>query len=170
MRVGCITDTIDTLHDGIHGCIITDSRIGAIQIVINRTRQTDYREIELHTEVTGTSQRTVTTDNYQRIDFLLHTCLVSLLHSLGSWELLRTGCFQDSTTTGNNATYILGGKLLNLIMNQSLVTTIYTFNPKTVVNTGTCHSTNSGIHSWCIASRRQDTNCLNLCHITTIIV
>ena len=166
MRVGCIANTVYTLHDGVHGGIISDGRIGAIQVVVDGSRQSNHWHIILYSELPGTSQRTITANNYQCVDLFLHAGLVGLLHTLRSHKLLRAGCLQDRTSASHDTAHVLGGKVLHLVVNQSFVTTIYTFNIKTIIDTGTRHGTYGGIHSWCIASRRQDTNRLNLSHIT----
>ena len=166
MRVGCITNTIDALHDGIHSGVVADSGIGTVKVVVNGSWQADTGEVELHTEVASTCQRTVSTNNNQCIYLFLHTSLVSFLHTLGCHKLLRACSLQYRTSAGHDTTYVLCGEGLNLVVNQPLVTTIYTFDCKSVVDTGTCHGTYCGIHTWCIASRRQDTNRLNLSHIT----
>ena len=166
MTVGSIADTVHTLHDGVHCGVISDSIVCAIQVVIDCSRQSDYGEVVLHTEVARTSKRSVTADNHQCVYLLLNTGLVSLLHALGCREFLRTCSLQDCTSACNDTTHVLGGKLLNLVVYQSLISTIYTFNLKTIVDAGASHRANSGIHSWCIASGRQDSNRFYLCHIT----
>ena len=130
-----IANSIDTIHDGIHRRVVADGGICAVKVIVDGARQTDDREVELHTEVAGSSQRTITADDDQAVNFLLLTGLVGLLLALGCRELLRTGGLQDRTTTGDDTRNILCRESFYLIIDKTFITTVDTFDCKTVVNT-----------------------------------
>ena len=115
MRSSRITDLIHAFHDRVQGCIITDRRIRAIQVIINRTRQSYDREIKLLSENTRSRQRSVTTDSDQGIDPMLLQLIIGLFSSLGSLELHATGGLKNCSTALNYITDILCLKLFNLI-------------------------------------------------------
>ena len=152
MRIRRITDAVNTLHDGVHRRIITNSSIGAVEVVVDGTRQTDAWEVEFHAKVTGTGERTVTTNDHKGVDLLLFAGLVSLLHTLGRHKLLTAGRLQDRTATGDDTRDVLRRELLHLSLNQTVVAAIDTFNLKSVVNTSTGDGTNSRIHTRCITT------------------
>ena len=154
MRGSGITDLIHAFHDRVQGRIITDRRIRAIQVIINRTRQSYDREIKLLSENTRSRQRSVTTDSDQGIDPMLLQLIIGLFSSLGSLELHATGGLKDCSAALNYITDILCLKLFNLIQDQPFVTTVNTFHSHSVINSGTCYRTNSGIHSRGITSGR----------------
>ena len=54
---GCrIANLIDTFHDRIQSGIVTDRYVCTIQVIVDRTRQTHNRHVELFGKDTGTSQ------------------------------------------------------------------------------------------------------------------
>ena len=164
MALCCITDTVHALYDGVHGCIISDGIVCAIEVVVDGTRQTDAADIKLSCEVHRTSERTVTTNYYQSIDFLFLDILESLLSALLCHEFLRTGCLQHGTTGTDDTAHVLSGKGLDLVVNQAVVATIDTLHVETVVDSRTGYRTDSCVHTWSITSGCQNTYSLNLCH------
>ena len=164
MRIRRITDAVNTLHDGVHRRIITNSSIGAVEVVVDGTRQTDAWEVEFHAKVTGTGERTVTTNDHKGVDLLLFAGLVSLLHTLGRHKLLTAGRLQDRTATGDDTRDVLRRELLHLTLDEAVVAAIDTLDVETVVDTCARHGTDGCIHAGSIATRRQNSNSLNLCH------
>ena len=164
MALGCVADAVDTLYDGVHCCVVADGRICAIKVVVDSTRQADAANIIFLGEFHSTCQRTVTADNNQSVNAMGLDLLVSLLLALIGHELLGACCLEDSTARHNNAADILCCEVLNLAINKSIVTTIDSFYIKSIANTCTSHGTNCSIHSRGVATRSQDSNCLNFNH------
>ena len=164
MALRSITDTVHTLYDGVHGCIVTDGIVSAIEVVVDGTRQTDAADVKLACEVHRTGERTVTTDYYQSIDFLFLDILESLLSALCCHEFLRTCSLQHRTAGTDDTAHVLCGESLDLVVDQSIVTTIDTLHGESVVDSRTGHRTDRCVHTRSIASRSQNTYSLNLCH------
>ena len=164
VTVRSIADSVHTFHDSVHRCVVADGCVCTIQVVIYRTRQTDYRDVKLHTEIAGTGQRTVTSDDYKSINLLTFASLVSLLHTLRSHEFHRTGSLQDSTSSVDDTADILCRQRLHFAIDESFVATIDTFDCEIIINTGTCHGTYSGIHARSVAARGQQSDSLYLSH------
>ena len=173
MRIGGIADAVHALHDGVHRGVVTDGRVGTVEVVVNGAGQTDDGEVELHAEVAGSRQRAVAADDHQRVYLLLLAGLVSLLHTLNGHKLLRAGRLQNGTAPAYNAADILGRKGLHLALDESVVATIDTLDLKLVVDTCACHGANGCVHTGRIATRRQNTDSLNLTHniyINTLLI
>ena len=79
MALGGITNTVDTLHNCVHRRVITNGAVRTIEVIIYRTRQTDATEIKLLCKHHRTRQRTITTNDNQRINTLLNKVIVCLL-------------------------------------------------------------------------------------------
>ena len=83
-----VADTVHTLHDCVHGGVVADSRVGAIEVVVDSAWQTDTAHIIFHGEVHGTSQRAVATNNHQCVDAFLAQVGISLVLSFVGHEFL----------------------------------------------------------------------------------
>ena len=164
MALRRITDTVYTLHDGVHRSIVTDGIISAIEVVVDGTRQTDAADIKLSCEVHRTRERTITADYHQRIDFLFLDILESLLSAFFCHEFLRTCSLQYRTTGTDDTAHVLSGESLDLVVDQAVVATIDTLHGETVVDSCAGHCADSCVHTWSITSGCQNTNSFNLCH------
>ena len=81
MALGCITNTVYTLHNSVHRRVITNRTVRTIKVVIYRTRQTNTTIIELLGKNHRSRQRAITANNYQCINAFLHKIVVCLLAS-----------------------------------------------------------------------------------------
>ena len=79
MALGSITNTVNTLHNCVHRCVISNGTVRTIEVIIYRTRQTDATEIKLLRKHHRTRQRAITTNDNQRINTLLNKVIVCLL-------------------------------------------------------------------------------------------
>lgn len=70
MRGRSITQTVNSLNHGAQSGKETDGVVGAFNIVVDGARQTDAREAHL-SQAYGAHIRTVTADDYQRIEAAL---------------------------------------------------------------------------------------------------
>ena len=62
-----IPDLVDTFHNGIQRRVVANGRIGAIEVVVNRARKADYSHIMLTCKQLGSCQRTVASNDHERI-------------------------------------------------------------------------------------------------------
>ena len=53
---GGVTDFVHTFHDGVQCCIVTDGRIGAVKVIVNGARQSDYRQVIFFCQVLRSCQ------------------------------------------------------------------------------------------------------------------
>ena len=107
MALCSITDTVHALYDGVHGCIISDGIVSAVEVVVDGTRQSDTADIKLTCEIHCSGKRTVTSDDNECIYFLFLDILKSLLASFHGHELLGTGCLQHRTSGTDDAAHVL---------------------------------------------------------------
>ena len=147
MALGGITDTVHTFHNGIHRRVVSYRRVRTIKVVVDGTRQSDDRHIILFGKHSRTCQRTVTTDDHQRIDFLLLHVFESLVATFRSHELFRARRLQYRSSKINDSRHVFGGKTLYLAVDESIPSAIDTLDFIAVVDTGTCHGTYGRIHS-----------------------
>ena len=142
-----ITNLIDALKDGVQCGVITNGRVGTIQVVVDGARQTDTRHIELLGKLQGTCQRAVTANHHQSVDaFFLHV-FIGCLASLGSTELLAASSLQDRTSQLDDVTHVLTLEFNNLACHQTFITSIDTFYLQSVIDGATGHRTDGCIHA-----------------------
>ena len=137
VRTGGVANAVNTLHDGVHRCIVTDGGISAVKVVVDGARQPNDGEVELHSKVACASQGTVASDDDQCIYLFLQASLIGFLLAFWCHELLAAGALQNCAALGDDATDILGGKLFYIIVDESIVTTIDALDSETVVNART---------------------------------
>ena len=162
--VGGVTDLVHAFHDGIEGAVVADGGVCAVEVVVDGAGQSDDGEVELHTEVPGTGERAVAADDYEGVDFLSLAGLISFLHTFEGHELLASGSLQYSTASRDDAADILGGEGFHFALDESVVATVDAFDVKIVVDACARHGADSCVHTWRVAARGQNTNCLNPVH------
>ena len=164
VALSSITYTVYTFYNRIHGSIVTDGIVCTIKVIVNRSWKTNTADIKVARQIHSTSKRSVSADNNKCIDFFFLYGLKSFLTTFVSHELLRAGCLQNSSTRTNNTTYIFSCKSLDLVINQSVVSTKNSFYRIAIIDGRAGNGTNSRIHTWCVSTRCQYTNRFNLCH------
>ena len=88
---------------------------------------------------------------------MLHQFIVALLTALGRAKLRAACRLQDRTSTLDDVADILSLEFFNLIQEQTFITTVYTLHFYPVVNSGTGHRTDGGIHTRRITTGGQNT-------------
>ena len=164
MALRGITDTVNTFNNGIHRCIITNRTIRAVEIIVDSSRQTNTTNVILFSKFHCTCQRAIATNHNQGINIFFHNIFISLGTSFNGRKVCRARRLQDSSPFTDNTAHILGRKVYDFIINETIIPTIYSLNLETIVNSGARHRTNSCIHSWRVTTRSKYANCFNLCH------
>ena len=164
MALRSIADTVNALNNSVQRCIISYRVVSAVEVIVYRTRKADAAQIVLLSEVARTRQRTISTNDDERIDIVSYQVLISFFPTFVGHELFRAGRLQDSTAGANDTTYILCSKITDFTVDQTVVASINSFDFKSIVNTSTGHRTDSSIHAGGIASRCQNAYCLNFRH------
>ena len=153
VRSGRVADLVDTLHDGVERGVVANRGIGAVKVIVNRTGQSDARHVELVGKDACSGQRTVTADDHQGINALSHHIVVGQLAALFGHEFLAAGRFQHRTATLDDVAHILGGKLLDFVLDQTFIAPVNTFHPIARSDCGTRHGTDSRVHSRRVTAR-----------------
>ena len=87
---------------------------------------------------------------------MAHQVVIGSLPSLYCHEVLASCCFQKSTATLDGVADTLGGQFLDFSVNKAFEAPVDTHHLHSVEDGATCHRTDTGIHSWSISSRCQD--------------
>ena len=165
VRVSCVTNLIDTFHDGIERRIVAYGQVGAVQVVVDSTRQTYARHVELCSKQAGTSERAVATDDHEGVDAGLHHIVVGSLSTFLGHEVLGTGGLEYCAATAYDTRDALGGELLDFLMNKAFVASVNSFNLESVGYGCARHGAYGCVHAGGIASAGQNTDTFYLtCH------
>ena len=152
MRSGSVTDFIDSVKDGVKRCVITDGSVGAVQVVVDSTRESDTGDVKFLCKNSCSTQRTVSADNDKSVDtFFLHI-FVCQLSSFGCLELLTACGFEDCTSLLDDITYVLAFEFMDFACYQPFITMIDTFDLQAVVDCRACYGADGSIHTWSITS------------------
>ena len=161
MALCCITDAVDTLNNCVHGSVITNSRVGTIEIIIDSSRQTNTTNVIFLCKLHCTSQRTITSNYNKSVNAISLNLLISLLLTLVCHELLTARCLKYGTARHDDTTYIFCCKVFYLTINQAVIATVYTLNVEAITNACASDSTNCCIHTRSVSTRGKYSNCLN---------
>ena len=156
-----ITQLVDHLQCGVHGGVITDGVIGAGNIIVDRTGQTDHRDAAV-CKLTSTTVRAVAADDDQSIDSKLTALCSALVLTFLGLELKAAGRIQDRAASLNDVGDAAQVHFKALAIQQTIVAALNADHPITLVQTGTNHSTNCSIHTGGIAAAGQHTNRFDL--------
>ena len=148
-----VTNFINRFNHGIERGVITNRGVRAVNIVINRPWQTNNRYIVFGTKNFRPSERTITTDDHQSVQFIFFIMLVSNRAPFGGHEFHATRSAQHRSTFLNDAFHIARSQLFHLIFNQAFITLLNPDGNQTVISTCTHHGTQRGIHPRGIATR-----------------
>ena len=159
-----IAQFVHRIDDSVERRIVTDSRIGTAEIVVDRTWQPDDGNVVFIGEDTGTGQRTVAADDDQRIDTGRHHVVVGHLAAFGSGEFLATGRLENRSAHLDDVADALRPEIDDFVAYQSFVTAHDTFHGHSVVDGAARHGTYGRIHAGGIASGGQNTDSFDFCH------
>ena len=93
-----VTEFVHTFHDRIEGGVVTDGGIRTPEVVVDRSRNADNRDIILLREQASAGKRAIAADDNQGVNLLIFEGLVGSFASLGSLELLAACGFEDRTS------------------------------------------------------------------------
>ena len=165
MTLGCVADAVHTVHDGIHGSVITDGGICAIEVVVDSARQSYTAHIVFPRKLHGTSERTISPYHHQSVDAMLLHIVIGFLSAFRCLEFLAPSCLENSSTRHDDTTYVLSGKGLNFVVNQAIIPAEDAHDFEAIAYSGTSDGPDGRIHSRSIATRSQDSYRFNPCHI-----
>ena len=167
MRCGCITYFIDCFHCCIDRCIKSDRILGACNVQVDRSRDTDRVDTQ-SSQFLCTCEGSVTTDDYQSVNTMLSADFCTSCLSFRCTELCTSCCIQYSTATGNDIRYVTCCHIFNLFIQKTVISLIDTFYFQ---SSGKCFSnnrTNCRIHTRSIAAACKYAYCLYFfCHLET---
>ncbi len=169
LGVSRIAYLVDGIDYRIERRIVTYRRVGAAEVVVDRTGQSDDRYIVLLGEDARTGQRSVAADDNQRIDACRTHVVIGRLAPLGRGELLAARRFQDRAALLYDIAHAARGKVLDLVIYQAVVSALDTLDAEFVVYSRSRHGTYRRIHAGGIAARGQNTDCLDCCHILQLL-
>ena len=164
MALRCVADAVHALYDGVHRGVVTYSRVGAVEVVVDGTGQTHTAHIVCACKIHSAGERTVTAYHHQGVDALFLQGLIGLGFAFGSHKFLGAGSFEYRTARHDDTTHVLGSEVNHLVIDESIITTIDTFDIKTVTDTRTGYRSDGGVHSGGVASGCKDSDCFNFCH------
>ena len=156
MRRSRIANLIDTLHDGVEGCVVTDGRVSAAKVVVDGGWDGDTGNVVFLCKDTGSVNRAVTTDDDKRIDFLALKVLKSTLTTFFTTEVLAGRRLQDGTALLDDVADVLGLKLDDVAVDESLIATHDGLDAQSVIDGRTCDGTDGTVHAWCVVARCDD--------------
>ena len=152
MAVGRVADFVDRLDNRIGRRVKADGEIRTGQIIVNGSRQADDGEARFSCQQHGPCERSVSSNDHQRIDFILKQRLVRLAAALFSSKCITTSRLQD----GAPSTQDLGNRAhmqpLEVAINQSLIPLENTYRLASMVNCCSHHCANGSVHSGCITA------------------
>ena len=162
MAGGRVADLVDAVHDGVQRRVVADGRVGAVEVVVDGAGESDDREGVLVAEDAGTGQRTVAADNDERVDSAALQHVIGTLASFGGLELLASRGLQDCAAALDDVRDVLGRELLDLVRDQTFVTTVDTVYLESGEDGGAGDRTDSGVHARSVTSRCQNTDRFNV--------
>ena len=147
-----ITQLVDSINNGV-GCSITaNGVVSTPYIIINSARQADDWHTGLCTELAGTAQAAVTTDDNQALNAALLHVFISFHTSFRSHETLATSCTEESTATLEDICHTAGSQLLHLLIQKAAVSIIDTPNLAALIQNSTHYCTSCCIHARAVAT------------------
>lgn len=170
VRHGRVAYLVHRLHDGVQGRVITYRRIRAGEVVVYRSGKAHNREVEFGRELPRPGQRTVAAYHHERVDvFALHV-LERLPASFEGLKLLAPGRFQDGSAELDDVAYVFRAERFNLSVQESPVSVVDALDLEAVVQGGTGHRTDGGIHAGGIAAGCQYAYAVNTEHIVCFLI
>ena len=91
VRVGRITNFINAIQCRIHGRVVANGIIGAVEVVVDGAGRTHRRNTKFFLENHGSGEGAVATNGHQTLDAVVHQLVESLLPALLSHKFLTAG-------------------------------------------------------------------------------
>ena len=170
MAGGRITYLIYAGRDSVECGVISYGAVGTVQVIVDGARQPYAGNIELFGKDARACQRAVAAYHHQGIDAALLHVLVCMLSSLGRLKLAAACCLQYGTAALDDVTHVLGGELLYLIVDETLITTEDSHHPEVIGNGCSCHRTYCCVHTRGVATAGQYPDSVDLSHISLLFI
>ncbi len=126
MGSGCVADLVHTLHYGVQCRVVADRGVRAVQVIVDGARESNYRELEFIAEKTRSGKGAVTADHHKGIYAVAAENIVCALPALRGLEFLAACCLKNCTAALDDVRYVLGGELLDFIVNEAVVAAVDT--------------------------------------------
>ena len=154
MRISCITNFIHTFHNRIHRCVVANSQIRPIKIIIYRPRKSDTWHIVFLRKKHGSRKWSITSNNDQGVNLLLLHGFKSFFSPFWCCEFFWTSTFKNCSSTWYDITDTFRCEFFYFTINQSVISPINCFNTKAHAYGTPSNSSDGRIHSrwistWC---------------------
>ena len=164
MGGGSITNLIDGFHCRVDCGIETDGVLGAGDIQVDSSRNTDGVDAE-SSQFLCSCEGTVATDNYQSLNSVFTADLCSLCLAFRCTHLRTAGGVKHRTSAGNRIRNRSCCQILDLAVDQTIVSFINAFYIQTFCNTTADNRTDGSVHARCIAAACKNSDRFNrICH------
>lgn len=142
-----IPDFVDAFHHRVGGGIKADGIIGAVEVVIDGSRQAYHGYGVFLRKDVGTPEAPITAHDDQGLDIALGKVLVGFAAAFRGAELLGAGGFEDGTPPVYDIPD--GSKVhgAEFVLNQAIVAPYNPPDPVAVVDTTADQSPDTGIHA-----------------------
>ena len=95
MRIGRITDLIDTFHDSVESSVVSKCGVSAVKVVVDGCGDANARNIIFLCKDTSSAERAVATNDYKGINLVLAHVFPCFGTPLLGLEFWATGCLED---------------------------------------------------------------------------
>ena len=146
MCTGSIPDLINGLYSSVKCSIISDSSVCTKNIVINRSRDPDKRDIIIFIKYLCTGKSSISTNYHNTVDILLFQIIICFFSACLSFKFFASCCFKYSTASLDYFAYTMRFKRFEESINQSLVSLHDTGYFKIIIDSCPYNGTNSCIH------------------------
>ncbi len=158
-----VAQFVHRLHDRVQRRVVAYRRVGAAQVVVDRSGKAHDRDIVLLGEYARAGQRAVAADHHQRRDACGDHVVVGRLAALGGGELLAARRLEDRAALLYDVADTL--RLESMIsLNQGLVSAHDSLHRESVVDRAPRHRAYCGVHAGRVAARRQDADTFDSGH------
>ena len=147
--MGCsgITQFVHTLDDCVEGRVVADGGIGAVKVIVNGARQSDYGEVVLSGQSLGAGKGTVASDDYQSVNSEFFKVVIGLFPSFRSLEILAPGCLEKCAAPLDRVADTLCRKFLEFTMNKTFIASVNAHDLHAVENGASGHRADTCVHS-----------------------
>ena len=156
MGGGSVADLVDALHDGVERGVISDGRVGAVEVVVDGAGQAYAGQIELVGKNACSGERSVASDHHQGVDAVAFDIVIGQLTAFGCGEFRAACCLEDCAAELYDVADVLGLEILYLVGDQTLVAAIDALYLKSGEDGRACDGADGCVHSGSVASRSED--------------
>ena len=99
MRIGSVSDFVDSFEGGIYGSIKSNRVIGTIKVVVNRTRTSHCGYLIFIIKHLGSCKSTISANSYQTFNAMGHQVFVGFFSTFRSHKIFTTCRLKYGSTT-----------------------------------------------------------------------